>query len=96
MSWISSLVFLPLGSSLLLLPVLSPVPDMHDLDDLVAESIDEDIGCVTHYPFASAGMRSRAAEVRLVRQKPGRLDDPLGHRTGGFRILLKVAGLAGL
>lgn len=96
MSWISSLVFLPLGSSLLLLPVLSPVPDMHDLDDFVAESIDEYIGRVTHHPFAGATVRSWATEVRLVRQKLGRLDNPPGHRAGGFRILLKVVSLGSL
>ena len=69
---------------------------MHDLDDLIAESIDEDIRRITHYPFASAGVWAWTAEVRLVGQKPGRLNDPLGHRTGGFRILLKVVGLTGL
>jgi hypothetical protein len=41
-------------------------------------------------------MRSRAAEVRLIGQKLDRLDNPLRHRTGGFRILLKIVGLVGL
>ena len=83
-------------SRLLPLPVLRPVPDMHDLYEFFADSINDNIGRVTHHPFASTTVRTWATKVRLVGQKLGRVDNPLRHRTGSFRVFLEVVSLGGL
>lgn len=67
---------------------------MHDVDNLFADSIDQDIWRATHHPFAGTSAKSWTAQVGLFLQQFSRFDNPLGHLSGRFHILLKIVDLA--